>query len=107
MTEPHVFHFLNLDITSVTVADYARDVRKNLEDQLYKYTFDIGMAIKVEKRAVISFPQVFGDLGGLYEFLSTLAIYIVGRYQSKSFSLQHVSQHFQQLKPGGKSFSKI
>ena len=65
------------------------------------------MTIKVEKRAVISLPQVFGDLGGLYECLSTLAIYIVGRYQSKSFSLQHVSQHFKQQKPGRKSFSKI
>ena len=94
MTEPHVFHFLNIDLTSITSYDYQRQVEKGLEGHLYRYTFDIGMTIKVEKRTVISFPQVFSDLGGLYEFLATLAIHIVGRYQSKSFSLQNVSQHF-------------
>ena len=42
----------------------------------------------------MSFPQTFGDLGGLYEFLATITIFLIGRYQSKTFNLHRIMNSF-------------
>ena len=50
------------------------------DDSILTYAFDLSNLMKVEKRTVLSFPQLFGELGGLYEFISTLIFFILGRY---------------------------
>ena len=39
--------------------------------------FDLSQFIKVEKRRVLSLPEIFGNVGGLYSFLATIALIFV------------------------------
>lgn len=48
----------------------------------------------MEKRSVLSFPELFGNIGGLYEFLATVVVFILGRYQSNAYALQQVGDHY-------------
>ncbi len=48
----------------------------------------------MEKRQVISLPELFGDLGGLYEFFATLAVTLIGAYQTKMYSLNQIESLF-------------
>jgi len=50
--------------------------------------------ISVEKRVVTSLVSLFGDLGGLYEFMATGVIFLIGRYQSSSFTVAQVKTLF-------------
>ena len=43
---------------------------------------------------MLSFPQLFGDLGGLYVFLATMVLYVIGRYQTGAFGLHEVKLLF-------------
>ena len=58
------------------------------------YLFDLSQMIKVEKRQVTSLPELFGDLGGLYEFFATLSVTCIGAYQAKMFTLHQVKSLF-------------
>ena len=73
MTEPHEISLLNLDTTvSRTKPDlFARKAKLVI-------SFTISQQIKIEKRKVTSLPGLFGDLGGLYEFLATIIVVAIG-----------------------------
>lgn len=90
MTEPVEFSMLNLDLSQPTKGDWPA----TNPNALLEYNFDLSQRIQVESRTVMSFPQIFGDLGGLYEFLATITIFLIGRYQSKVFSLHRISNSF-------------
>lgn len=81
MTEPAEFSLLNLDLNS-----YLTFTGRLPEAVFTQYRFDLSQKIIVEKRQVTSMPTLFGDLGGLYEFIATIAITLIGRIQAKSFA---------------------
>ena len=82
MTEPEEFSLLNLDMNS-----YIYFQRNNLPEAVFtQYRFDLSQKIIIEKRQVTSLPTLFGDLGGLYEFIATIAITLIARIQAKSFA---------------------
>lgn len=82
MTEPEEFSFLNLDLNSHIELTY--DYMP--EAVFTQYRFDLSQKIIIEKRQVTSLPTLFGDLGGLYEFIATIAITLIARIQAKSFA---------------------
>ena len=47
--------------------------------------------INIEKRVVQSLPALFGELGGLYDFLSAFVIVIIGSTQSMLFKLDQIT----------------
>ena len=55
------------------------------------FFFDLSQKIYVERRTVTSVPQIFGDLGGLYEFHALIILSLIGRYKSGVFSLHQVT----------------
>ena len=69
------FSFLNADRGSKQV--YSLPQFENLFFHVY---FDLSQKIIVERRTVTSLTQLFGDLGGLYEFIATFIIFLIGRY---------------------------
>ena len=52
----------------------------------------------------MSLPDLFGNLGGLYEFLATAMLYLIGTFQSRAFSLDFVSSHFRTPRRGARDF---
>ena len=78
MDTPKKLKFLELDKSSLTEFSSDRTILRH--DTFLSFMFDLSNKIKVETRTVLSFPQVFGELGGLYEFLSTFIFFILGRY---------------------------
>ena len=54
-------------------------------DAYFTYLFDLSQEIRIEKRAVTSLPSIFGDVGGLRDFMSTVAVLVIGGIQSKAF----------------------
>ena len=78
MDTPKKLKFLELDKSSLTEFSSDRTILRH--DTFLSFMFDLSNKIKVERRTVLSFPQVFGELGGLYEFLSTFIFFILGRY---------------------------
>ena len=90
MTEPEEFSLLNLDKNSLlTVAQKTND-----DSLVSTYRFNLSQTIKVEKRQVTSLPALFGDLGGLYEFLATIVMTVIGSYQTKAFTFDQVRSFF-------------
>ncbi len=90
MTDPVEITLLNLDSNSKL--EY-RDVTMP-ERGITTYQFDLGQEIKIEKRQVTSIPGLFGDLGGLYEFLATIAAAMVSSYQVKAYSFDLIKSFF-------------
>ena len=43
---------------------------------------------------MLSCLQLFGDIGGLYDFLAATVLFFIGRYQSKTFGLHQVKTLF-------------
>ena len=82
LTEPEEFSLLNLDLNSHFVIDF--DYMP--EEVFTQYRFDLSQRIIIEKRQVTSLPTLFGDLGGLYEFIATIVITLIARIQAKSFA---------------------
>ena len=64
------------------------------DDMLFQLNFSISNLIKVEKRIVASLPVLFGDVGGLYGSLATLASLLVSRYNSKRFTMSQLKKKF-------------
>ena len=94
MTEPEEFSLLNLDKNSLITIE-----PKSYDDSLVTtYRFHLSQTIKVEKRQVTSLPALFGDLGGLYEFLATIVMTVIGSYQTKAFTLDQVRSFFRLAK---------
>ena len=54
------------------------------------FAFDLSQNIQVETRRVVALPTLFGDLGGLYGFFAAIVIFVLGRYQSGTFSLHQL-----------------
>ena len=52
-------------------------------DLIISFFIDLSNEIKIEKRVVTSFPSIFGEIFGLYEFMATFAILIVGKIPAK------------------------
>lgn len=90
MTKPVEFSFVNLN------KDQKIENSIPSPSTYIKFTFDLSQTIRVEKRQVTSLPVLFGDLGGLYEFLATIATLLVGRIQSKLSIASQVSALFLQ-----------
>jgi hypothetical protein len=42
--------------------------------------------IKVEGRVVKSFTKLFGIIGGLRDFFSTVALVLIGNFQARKFA---------------------
>ena len=73
MTEPQELSFFNVDRNSKI--DYPV-IQK--EDVQFALMFDVSQQIQIEKRQVTSLPSLFGDVGGINEFLSTMIILVIG-----------------------------
>ena len=54
-------------------------------DAYFTYLIDLSQEIRIEKRQVTSLPSLFGEVGGLRDFMATLAVLIIGGVQSKAF----------------------
>ena len=81
MTEPQEFSLLNLDKNSELTFDY-----DYMPTPFFKqFRFDLSQTIVKEKRQVMSWPVLFGDLGGLYEVLATISLFCIGSFQAKAF----------------------
>ena len=93
MSEPEEFKFVNWQNTpsTKTVELKRSEDESNL---LYRQVFDLGQEVSIEKRTVLSLPQIFGDLGGLYEFASILVIFLIGRFQSSAFDFNQIGEHY-------------
>ena len=83
------FSLLNFSSTSGLEVPYGQD-----EGIFLVYYFDLSETIKVEKRIVTDFPTLFGELGGLYEFVRTLCIFCIGGVQTKLYLIDTVNQFF-------------
>ena len=68
---PKEFSLLNIDKSSLVVSQAGSNVLAN-------YVFDLSPTIRIEKRRVFSLPVLFGDLGGLYEAMSTACALLIG-----------------------------
>ena len=75
MTEPKKFSLLNIDIGS-----RGYSYMPQVDSTLIELIFSLSHSINVEKRTILSLPEVFADLGGLYEFLATGIVYLIGRF---------------------------
>ena len=64
------------------------------EREIMVYAFELSQEIKVEKRQVTSIPGLFGDLGGLYEFLATIVATLVSGYQVRAYSFDLIKSFF-------------
>lgn len=81
MTEPQEFSLLNLDRNSEVT--FQNDY---MPDPFFKqFRFDVSQTVVKEKRQVMSWPVLFGELGGLYEFLATISVFFIGCFQAKAF----------------------
>ena len=61
---------------------------------LHSYQLDMSNAIKIEKRVVTDLISLFGDIGGLNDFLATFIIVLIGSVQTKLFTMDIVSTMF-------------
>ena len=93
MTDPVELTLLNLDTTS---KQELITPRGQYGDDYLLFSMDIylGNKISVEKRVVTSFVSLFGELGGLYEFMATGIVYLISRYRSSSFTMAQVQTLF-------------
>ena len=73
LTEPAEFSYLNMDISKHIEYPIVADGHKG------STAIQIGLSntVQVEKRQVNSYPEFFGELGGLFEFLSTVASVLI------------------------------
>ena len=69
--------------------------------------FDLAQEVSIEKRVVLSLPQIFGDLGGLYEFASILVIFLIGRFQSSAFDFNQIEEHFRVRSKSARELSAL
>ena len=84
MTDLVEITLLNLDSTSkLEFIDSTM-----AERGILAIAFELSQEIKVEKRQVTSIPGLFGDLGGLYEFLATIVVALVSGVPSQSLQLR-------------------
>ena len=79
-TEPKTFSLLNLDPVTKLIQPYGIN-----EHSMFNMYFELGQKISVEKRVVLSIPSLFGEVGGLYDFLSALNLFVIGGMQAKLF----------------------
>ena len=89
MTEPTKFSMLNLDLNS-----YAEVNEWINENNYHEVNFLMGNRIEIEKRLVISLPNLFGEIGGLNDFFATLVIILINGYQAKNFLLDSIGRFF-------------
>ena len=75
MIEPKKLSLLNVDISS-----RGYSYKPLTDGNLIELDFHLSHSINVEKRTILSLPEVFADLGGLYEFFATGILYIIGRF---------------------------
>ena len=54
----------------------------------------MGSKVKIEKRKIISLPNLFGEIGGLKDFFATLIILLIGGYQANNFLLESIGRFF-------------
>ena len=90
MTEPEEISLLNVDKNSYIDLEW----KSMPSDSLTHYRFDMSQTIKIEHRKVLSIPSLFGELGGLYEFLATIIVTLIGGIQSKFFAFDKVESLF-------------
>lgn len=67
---------LNLDISEPTKGYFPA----SNPSLLLECNFDLSQRIHFESRTVMSFPETLGELGGLYEILITIAMFLIDRY---------------------------
>lgn len=44
------------------------------------FYFDLGQQVKIEKRVVNSLPELFGEVGGLRDFMKEIAVVLIGGF---------------------------
>ena len=79
-TEPKSFSLLNLDPVTKINQPFGFNY-----DSMFNLCFELGQRVSIEKRVVLSIPSLFGEVGGLYDFLSALNLFVIGGIQAKLF----------------------
>jgi len=69
--------------------------------------FDLSQTIRVEKRQVYDCVTLFGDLGGLNQFIFTVMTFIIGRYQTRMAVFYQVKDFFRTFTPTSKANALI
>jgi len=64
------------------------------EGARHAYYIDLSTEIRVEKREVLSLPSLFGEIGGLNDFLATIIVFLIGTFQAKAFSFDRMTYLF-------------
>ena len=49
-------------------------------ESIASFYFQLGTTVKIESRVVNSLPELFGSIGGLREFFSTLTLLLIGGF---------------------------
>ena len=75
MTGSNEFSMLNIDKHSRL--EHQKWINQN---SYLEYTLNMGPQIKIEKRIVTSLPSLFGEIGGLYDFLILIVLFIISGF---------------------------
>ena len=65
---------------------------------VFNYDFDLSKKVIIENRTVTGILALFGDLGGLYDFLAALIAFGISRLQSYFFKFDFLKSVFRQAK---------
>ena len=57
------------------------------EPAIASFYFDLSETIRIEKRVVSSLPEIFGEIGGLRDFLKEITFYFIAGFQARNFAL--------------------
>ena len=91
LTEPVEFSYLNMDISKHIEYPIGANGHKGATAIL----IGLSNTVQVEKRQVNSYPEFFGELGGLFEFLSTVASVLIVLTQGGTVYLHMIRSLFQ------------
>jgi len=89
MTEPEEFSMINLDRLSKINLPFPPDA-----DSIINYWIDLSQEVKIEKRVVTSLPSLFGEAGGLNDFLGSFVFLFVGQLKAKAFTFDQIKTFF-------------
>lgn len=66
----------------LTLVNFEKQVADDMgipeEDTMAAFYFQIDEKVKIEGRIVNSLPELFGSIGGLRDFLSSMVFFVIG-----------------------------
>ena len=60
----------------------------------YEFVLEIGPQIEIEKRRVISLPELFGEIGGLNDFITLTLVLILSSFRANAYLMDTINKLF-------------